>query len=306
MAESTTAVLLEHGTTARATTDDELVRYGGMFVANYRSANTRRGYREDLTQWFRWCRAHDVDPLNGIRRTHVELYARHMEDRGLAPATRFRRIGTVRGWYEWMIDEELFDGQNPVRKVAQPRVTVVTERPILTKREMHVLLKAAEDHSPRMWGIVALGYFNGLRIGEICEANVEDLGKVAYHRTLRIRGKGDKFDEVPLPPPAAEAVRACADGRTTGPLILTRDSTRMSRRPAGALLARLCKKAGVTRITPHSLRRTAITIALQEGTPLREVQIFARHASSKTTERYDIRARSMDEHLGGLLIRAVA
>ena len=129
---------------------------------------------------------------------------------------------------------------------------------------------------------------------------------MTYHHTLRIRGKGEKHDTVPLPPACFEAVKAATADRDDGPLIRTRFGTRMSRRPAGFMLDNLCRDLDITRITPHGLRRSAITILLQEGVPLREVQLFARHASSKTTERYDLRARSMDEHHGSTLVRAVA
>lgn len=306
MAESTMrAVLVEHDT-PQDTSDDTLIRLAGGYLATKPSPATRAAYRNDLKYFFRWCRANDIDPLVGIRRVHLELYARHMEDRGLAPSTRIRRIGTPRGWYEWLIDEDLFAGQNPVRKVAQPRNSVVSDLTVLSRREANILLAGAQEHSPRLGAFVALGFYNGLRVGEICSANVTDLGKMTYHRTLHIRGKGEKHDQVPLVPPCHEAVKAATAGRDTGPLIVTRFGTRMSRRPAGFMLDNLCRDLGITRITPHGLRRSAITILLQEGATLRDVQLFARHASSKTTERYDLRARSMDEHLGSVLIRAVA
>jgi integrase/recombinase XerD len=56
------------------------------------------------------------------------------------------------------------------------------------------------------------------------------------------------------------------------------------------------KQLGVpVRITPHSLRATAITKMLVDGVPLREVQEFARHSSARTTEGYDKRRWSDDE-----------
>ncbi len=40
------------------------------------------------------------------------------------------------------------------------------------------------------------------------------------------------------------------------------------------------------RLTAHSLRHTAITQALLAGSPLQEVQQFARHSSINTTQVY--------------------
>lgn len=307
MAESTTrAVLIEHGS-PQFTDDQTLRRLAGAFVASYKSDATRRGYSEDLTQWFRWLRATGIDPLIDIQRVHGELYARHMEDVGYAPATRQRRIGTVRRWYEWLLDEEYHDGRNPMRKVAQPAGIPVRDRPYLSRREMRILLDTAQEHSPEAWAFVSLGYFNALRIGEICRADVGSLGKDGYHRTLAIHGKGDKPARVVLVGPCLEAVEACVGDRQVGALIPgIPGGPRLNNRQAGRLLDKLCREAGITRITPHSLRRTSIILALQDKQPIREVQIsLARHANSKTTESYDTRRRSMDEHLGDVLVRAI-
>ena len=52
------------------------------------------------------------------------------------------------------------------------------------------------------------------------------------------------------------------------------------------LVTALCRATGVhRRITPHSLRHSAITIALDAGIGLRDVQHFARHEVPKTTRR---------------------
>lgn len=318
MSESTTplAVLVENGHGPIPTSDEDLRHLMVGYVSSFRSPATRTAYTDDLGQFFRWCRAHDVDPLVGVQRLHGELYARHMEQRGLAPATRARRIGTVRGWYEWLLDEELWDGRNPMRKVRQPEATPVHPRPYLNEREMRILLDASKAHSPTAWAFVSLGYFCALRIGEICGADVDDVVADGYYQRLKITGKGDKIFRPVLPAPAIAAVEAVTDGRTFGPLIPGINlgpqasgppADRLNRRMAGRILDKLCGQAGITRITPHSLRRTAITLALKRGEPLREVQIkLGRHSASRTTERYDRRMREAEEHLGDVLIRAVA
>lgn len=309
MAESTTphAVLLERGTDQHATSDDQLIRLAGGFIAGKRSPETRDAYRDDLKSFFRWCRAQGADPLVDVRRTHLELYARHMEGRGLAPSTRQRRIGTVRGWFEWLIDEGLYGNPNPATKVKQPSATPVTDRPALTKRELHVLMVEAEKDSPAAWALVMLGVANGLRVSELTETNIADLGKHGWNHTLRIRGKGEKHDEVAVPPACMAAIEAATDGREVGPILLAPSTgRRMNRRNAATILDRLCRTHELTRITPHGLRRTAITLLLQAGVPIREVQLFARHASPATTAKYDRRSRSFDEHLGYMVLREAA
>jgi hypothetical protein len=55
-----------------------------------------------------------------------------------------------------------------------------------------------------------------------------------------------------------------------------------------AMKKRLARRAGITeRISPHSLRHSFITAALDAGVPLRDVQEAASHADPRTTMRYD-------------------
>ena len=48
------------------------------------------------------------------------------------------------------------------------------------------------------------------------------------------------------------------------------------------------------RISPHSLRHSFITAALDAGIALRDVQEAASHADPRTTMRYDRARRSLD------------
>ena len=50
------------------------------------------------------------------------------------------------------------------------------------------------------------------------------------------------------------------------------------------------------RISPHSLRHSFITAALDAGVPLRDFQEAASHADPRTTMRYDRARRSLDRH----------
>ena len=61
--------------------------------------------------------------------------------------------------------------------------------------------------------------------------------------------------------------------RTTGPIFVGANGQRMDRYAADRTVKRLAKRAGITkRISPHSLRHSFITAALDAGVPLRDVQ----------------------------------
>ena len=48
--------------------------------------------------------------------------------------------------------------------------------------------------------------------------------------------------------------------------------------------------------SPHSARHTAITLALDNGAALHDVQDMAGHADPRTTRRYDRSRNSLDRH----------
>ncbi len=71
--------------------DDEYVVRMAVtgFLAGY-SGLTRDAYALDLRTFWRWCTDHGLG-LFSVRRTHIELFARWLEQEGKAKATVARR-----------------------------------------------------------------------------------------------------------------------------------------------------------------------------------------------------------------------
>jgi len=155
--------------------------------------------------------------------------------------------------------------------------------------------------------VLLLG-LNGLRVSEALGADVEDLTTERGHRVLRIKRKGGKTATVPLAPRTAEAVDAYVGDRTIGPLFATTTGVRWHRSEAWRTLRRLAKvavpeKAGS--LHPHDLRHAFVTLSLDAGASLRDVQDAAGHADPRTTRRYDQARHNLDRHptyaLAGLI-----
>jgi integrase/recombinase XerD len=118
-----------------------------------------------------------------------------------------------------------------------------------------------------------------------------------------------------LPPATAAALEAylidrahrrptdiCAnqpDEPLTGPLLTTATGRRLDQSALCKLVRRLARTAGIPswhQLTPHSLRHTAITLALDAGAALRDVQDFAGHRDPRTTRRYDRARDTLDRN----------
>ena len=83
----------------------------------------------------------------------------------------------------------------------------------------------------------------------------------------------------------------------TPPLFQTDTGKPMDRFAADDVVKRIAREAGITKkISAHSLRHGFVTLSLDAGVSLRDVQDSARHADPRTTRRYDRARHSLDRH----------
>lgn len=275
------------------------------FLARY-GEPTRSGYGFDLRCWFTWCEQAGIDIFD-VRRPHIEVFARQLEETGrYARSTIKRRLSTIAGFYKFAAIDGYID-RSPAEHVRRPKVQGESTTQGLDRMELGAFLAAAAAGSPTDHALACLLGLMGLRVSEACGIDIEHLGLERGHRTVRILGKGYKLAVMPMPPRVFRSVDQAIGERTTGPVLLSRTGERLDRFAALRVVKRLTKKAGITkRISPHSLRHSAITAALDAGVPLRDVQIFARHADPRTTTHYDRARNNLDRSATYVLTAFVA
>jgi len=265
------------------------------FLAGY-SGSTCDAYALDLRQWVTWCAGHGLDVF-AVRRAHIELFARYLEENGKARATVARRLSTIGCLYRYCVEEQ-FLARSPAAHVRRPKLSYESNATGLDRNELGMFLVQAGLVGGRDHALACLLALNGLRISEALGADIEHLGSERGHRTLVIWRKGGKVVTIPLAPRTARAVDLCVGERQEGPIFLNFDGTRrLDRHGATRIVKRLAKRGGIDKqISPHSLRHSFITAALDAGVPLRDVQEAASHADPRTTMRYDRARQSLDRH----------
>jgi len=277
------------------------------FLLSYSAKHTRRAYASDLEDWFAFCETMSVDPL-AASRAHVDTWARSLaEIDGRTPATVARKLSAVSGFFRYALNEDVI-GRNPVAAVRRPKVGSDTQSTGLDRDEMASLITAARTDGLRSHALVLLLAFNGLRISEALGADASDLDTERGHRVLRIKRKGGKQATVPLAPRTSEALDAYLGGRNMGPLFSTSTGARLDQAAVWRSLRRLAKTAvpaKATSLHPHDLRHAFVTLSLDAGASLRDVQDAAGHADPRTTRRYDRARYNLDRHptyaLAGLI-----
>lgn len=306
--------VLEHMTTelpalARRGQRDRLLL--ATWLLGLRSARTRRAYLGDVAGWLDWLAERNVDVLDA-RRVHVDLWVSVQLSAGAAESSVRRRLSALTRFYEHLARHDLVDHQ-PVAGVERPKIDDdETETIGLDRDQARALIDAAEQDCGRQRlrtrATVKLLLHNGLRVDELLASNVDNLSADRGHRVLSILGKGNRKAKVPLAPATWAALEAylidraeqagLADWRELdGPLLATATGKRVQRSQVWELVQRLAKTAGIevwAHLAIHSLRHTAITLALDAGASLRDTQDFARHKDARTTRRYDRSRGNLD------------
>lgn len=174
----------------------------------------------------------------------------------------------------------------------------------LDRQEIRALIHAAKQHpqSVRRYrdaAIVLTLCGTGLRAGELVKLERWDYDNGIL--TVR-QGKGRKYREIHVADAVDKAIRAWLkvsaneaenalfsriqrNGKTAIKPLTTTGLT--------GILAELQQTAGIARFTPHDMRRTFITLLLEQGVDINTVRQLAGHSDISTTTRYDCRGEGM-------------
>lgn len=289
------------GAAPLALSESELDSHVASWLATYRSAATISGFRQDVRVWREWCAREGVRP-HEARRSDAERYRGWLEGgrhklrggrRGkYAPATVVRKLNAASSWYRYLADEGLVPS-NPFLRVTRPPLPIESSTPCLTRDEASNLIAAAEAESTLAAAVVWALLSTGLRVSELCEANLADLRDAPTGLHLTVVRKGGRESLVSIPGAAGDAMRAYLaerPSRSGSKALLLRNGLRLHRRRVHDMVVELCGQAGVTRVSAHGLRHTVATLLLDAGVSIWDVQAHMGHRHTATTLRYD-RAR---------------
>lgn len=77
-----------------------------------------------------------------MRRAHIELFARWLEETGRAKSTVARRLSTITGFYRYCTEEQLIS-HSPAAHVRRPRVSYESNQTPLDRNEVGMFLVQA-------------------------------------------------------------------------------------------------------------------------------------------------------------------
>lgn len=261
------------------------------------STHTVRGYVTDVVSLLDHGVRMGVDQPDALDIHVLRSWLARLRTTGAARSSLARRAAGARSFTAWAHRCGLLPVDVGVL-LASPKA----HRPlpaVLRQSQARALVDGAgesADSEPvglRDRVIVELLYGTGVRVGELCGLDVDDVDD--SRRLLRVLGKGGKERSVPYGVPAQQAVDAyLSDGRPvlavagSGPaLLLGARGRRIDPRAVRRVVhERLAGVPGAPDLGPHGLRHSAATHLLEGGADLRSVQELLGHATLATTQIY--------------------
>lgn len=271
-----------------------------------------RAYRLHIERYAEWLQANGRTgtlPLD-LRDYRDDLLERHHAGE-LSIYTAREYSTTVLRFYGWLHRKGLSSVDlgadiKPIRARSEEHA-----RDYLTAKQARSLVDSigADLVGLRDRALVELKLRTGLRDISLIRADVGDLSvRDSGVGVLRHQGKGrDSKGEVVIVPPAAlQALQAYLHHRKAwtdprAPMFVSHShrtsGQRLTSRGLREVLRSRLERAGLhsARVSAHSLRHTAATLALTAGVPLERVQEMLGHASEATTRIY---ARRLNREAG--------
>ena len=267
------------------------------------SSSSKRTYKRQLKQFVEWLEQQDQH-ISELTREDLLRYKKALMESSKSARTVSGYLTPVRRLFEWLEANKIYPNvAKGIKGAKQPRGYA---KDVLSKQQLQAVLSEI-DHSS-LEGLRDYALFNllartGLRTIELERAEIQDMRSLSGERVLWIQGKGrDSKDEFVLltqqayePIKAYLAARSIEEGRALqdqDPLFASLSDrslgSKLVTRSIRYVIKKRLRAAGLNekRLSAHSLRHTAITLAIQAGASMYQAQAMARHSSIKTTEIY--------------------
>jgi integrase/recombinase XerD len=281
-------------------------KIASAFVNKSVSEATKRAYGRTVWEFFQFaCMKNPVEVVPA----DVLLWRDRLRSQKKSAATVAFKLSVVRSFFEYLKAAGAVP-LNPAstKLVSPPELPSEPVGRALSAKEVRYLLSGPDRDKPegaRDYALMLVMLRLSLRVSEVCSLRASSVKWSHGRWTLRCKVKGGREEVWPLPKDVKEAIDAYLrldrkrreivhSGGDQAPLFQPHTNYRtldfdkpLSTRMAQKIVKRWADYSRLGDLSPHDLRRTAITKALESGLTYRQVQMMSKHRDPKTVMRYD-------------------
>lgn len=223
-----------------------------------------------------------------VRRITTEILRDYLTTYQLKNSCSKVTIDNVRrnlsSFFSWLEDEDHII-KNPIRRIHKVKTGSVV-RETLSDEQIEQLRDGC--HCSRDLAIIDLLYSTGMRVGELCNLDRNDIN--FNERECIVYGKGNKERRVYFDAKAKLHLLKYLEKRTDSnpALFVTLDfpHERLSIHAIEYRLRTLGRELDINKVHPHKFRRSMATKAIDKGMPIEQVQKLLGHQQIDTTMHY--------------------
>jgi len=258
------------------------------------SKSSVKSYKKGIRRLMEYCAAQGITTPS---RDFMIEYRAYLSEK-YAPATANLYLTAAKLFFSFL-QVEGFITVNPADRVKGLKIRAGHKKDALTADATKKILATFDTSTlqgKRDKAIFALMVTAGLRTIEVARANVGDIIEQGGKYFLLVQGKGhsEKDAMVKITNGVFNLIqdylqsRADENENLFGSVSKRNFSGRLTTTSISRIAKNAMKAAGFNskRLTAHSLRHTAATVALKAGASLREVQQVLRHTSITVTQVY--------------------
>jgi len=263
---------------------DAIVQYRRFLKRRNCSIHTVKNYMHTLRQFVLWVNV----PIEQVIGKEILRYIDHLRTRRLQPKTINCHLDSIRGFYNYLIDEEGVKMQNPVRRNYNLRLAKPLPKYL---RDEEIVRFFAQIKNSRDRAIFTLMLRCGLRVEEVAKLTLRavDLPRA---QLFIYDGKGSKDRIVYLSSDALEILSSYLKKRSSSRIQrvflvekgIYKDKP-LSVRGIQKRMEYYARLAGLT-VSCHQLRHTMATQLLNADADLVVIQDLLGHSQIRTTQRY--------------------
>jgi site-specific recombinase XerD len=268
-------------------------------LATFRRPNTVKTARVTLVCFFRWLQEAfpEVRSVSELQRRHIEQWRLYESNRlhaglPLRKETIRTRLSLLSSFFNYLATWGWQDAPNrllifrhdfPPRDECSPR--------FLDEEDIRALLQVARE-STYLFGKVSVItlLFTGMRVGELVRLTVDSIIRIGNAEWIRVPlGKLHNDRYIPLHPEVRQVLDEWIEHRDpseVSPYLFARKGSHYTEPGVRYAVGRMAHLAGSGHVTPHQLRHTLATQAINNGMSLESLAALLGHHSLRMTLVY--------------------
>ncbi|MBD1379236.1 site-specific tyrosine recombinase/integron integrase [Metabacillus arenae] len=240
---------------------------------------TISGYKTELSMFAKYMNKAVVQ----VTTAEIRRYLAHNKDWMIS--TVDRKLSVLKSFFGWLVQEELLL-RDPTLKIKAPKKPKRMPKG-LSIEELEIVRESCETLRER--ALMEVLYSTACRLSEIENMKITDIN--IQEMSARVVGKGDKERVVYLSYKAIYHLRRYIKSRNDECdylFVTTRKPNRkMTDRTIERIIDKINKRANISKkLTPHTFRHSFVTLAMENGADLADVQHLLGHEDPRTTLIY--------------------